>query len=232
MRTIKLKAYTVSELEEEVRKKVLDKYRWFNTEDCEWYKGVFERWVFKLAEYGFLGAKIHFSGFGSQGDGACFDVGDVDVHKLLHKLYKKGEGIPSIILPCIDLTVKIETVNHHYSHENTRDLQISFEADAEVLKITQTKAQDLPLLLGQDDDEEDLNHRKLLESMIRDGIGSVNLEELVKIFEKDAEELRTSLCRKIYSDLSDESDSLTSDDAVIEALDSADYEFTEDGRRI
>jgi hypothetical protein len=51
---------------------VLDKYRYVNTEHHEWWGCVYEDWKQRLEELGFFNIHIYFSGFASQGDGACF----------------------------------------------------------------------------------------------------------------------------------------------------------------
>ena len=40
----------------------------------DWYEPIIEDWKEKLDKFGFKDARIMFSGFGSQGDGACFEA--------------------------------------------------------------------------------------------------------------------------------------------------------------
>jgi hypothetical protein len=72
----------------------------------------------KVEALGFSDVKVWYSGFGSQGDGACFDA-DVDIKKVFGHL-----GIPtdfeadwSNFASC-----HIETINHRYNHERTRKI--------------------------------------------------------------------------------------------------------------
>jgi len=59
-----------------------------------------------------------------------------------------------------------------------------------------------------------------------------NLDQLQREIEEKGEKWIKSTCRKIYSDLEKEYDSLTSDDAVEDALIANDYEYNEDGNII
>lgn len=73
MRTKELTVYSYSELSETAKEKARN---WYieNCCDYEWYDFILEDWKEKLAEIGFTNAKIYFTGFWSQGDGACFDA--------------------------------------------------------------------------------------------------------------------------------------------------------------
>lgn len=51
--------------------------------DHDWWDSVYEIWQSALAQLGFEDAKISFSGFWSQGDGASFTCASVDVRKLI-----------------------------------------------------------------------------------------------------------------------------------------------------
>jgi hypothetical protein len=85
--------YDITELEDSVREKVMDKYRYWNVEDDWWhecytyisskrqYKSDFQE---RAEEFGFNITEIQFSGFGSQGDGLCFNA-DVDYEEYIKK---------------------------------------------------------------------------------------------------------------------------------------------------
>ncbi len=74
MKTIEITLYKFEELSEETQQIAIDGVRYYEYYlDYEWYDGVFEG--VKEAG-GYLGIevdKIYFSGFSSQGDGACFE---------------------------------------------------------------------------------------------------------------------------------------------------------------
>ena len=60
-------------LPEKQRKAVLDKYRQWNVEHTDWWDCVEENFKSDMDAIGVRVDKIHFSGFWSQGDGACFE---------------------------------------------------------------------------------------------------------------------------------------------------------------
>ena len=134
-------AYKFEELPEDLEEKVLDKHRNFNVEDNDWWNFVYEIWVEKLEEMGFMKPKIWFSGFWSQGDGACFDCDSMDLDKFVKA---HAENLIPIFFPhtrflreipnvCRAWTV---TVNPHYSHYNTRDMRFEWDEFPEGLEAT------------------------------------------------------------------------------------------------
>jgi hypothetical protein len=66
--------YRLDELAPAVQAKVLDRERHINVEDEWWYEGTLSTWKGTLESQGYGEPKIFFSGFGSQGDGACFEA--------------------------------------------------------------------------------------------------------------------------------------------------------------
>lgn len=96
-----MNAYTISELPEDVRRKVLDKHRELCVYD-EWYNYTYEDFTQEMKDMGFRVDNIHFSGFWSQGDGACFEgrmedlksflkeYGCLTKYKKIYKLYNEG----------------------------------------------------------------------------------------------------------------------------------------------
>lgn len=121
-RRIELTAYTVNELPTDIRNTVIDRYRDINVDD-DWYQPIFEGVNEDLAKYGIV-ADLRFTGFWSQGDGACFVTDTVDTDLLIRKLHEEGCTIPEdCLLYSKDLSVSIQKVHasfaHHYEHENT-----------------------------------------------------------------------------------------------------------------
>jgi len=51
----------------------LEKYRYVNVEDVEWWEYIFSDFEEDMRKHGVKVDQIYFSGFWSQGDGACFD---------------------------------------------------------------------------------------------------------------------------------------------------------------
>ncbi|RTL04165.1 hypothetical protein EKK58_11155 [Candidatus Dependentiae bacterium] len=82
-------AYDFKELDKKTQDRVIGKMSDINV-DHEWYDFIFEEWTQKLNDHGFTDVKIEFSGFYSQGDGACFTA-----------KHEKGD---------------VYRISHHYSH--------------------------------------------------------------------------------------------------------------------
>lgn len=186
---------------EEVREKALEKNRYCLVDDYSyWYDETLYDAKKELEKIGFLNADIQFSGFCSQGDGACFDA-DIDVEKMLDYLLEikkfSTEEIQTIKNISDLMEIKIEK-NHwanHYCHEKTRyiDIEIDF--------------------CNHLDDEFD---------SIEKG------DEIYSRLLKATEEIRLEKCIEIYNKLEDEYDYLTSDSVVADWLNDA-YWFNEDG---
>src|SRR4030095_7275979 len=74
MQTISVNLYAFDELAPEAQRKVIDQERLINVDDSFWYEPIIDDWTQELERRGFEQVKILFSGFGSQGDGACFEA--------------------------------------------------------------------------------------------------------------------------------------------------------------
>ncbi len=64
--------YTYNELSKEAQRKALEYNYDFNINGTEWESPVLDDRTARLEEYGFYNPKILYTGFSSQGDGACF----------------------------------------------------------------------------------------------------------------------------------------------------------------
>ena len=74
MHTVSVNLYAFDELAPAVQQKVVERESSINVDDAFWYKSIIEDWTEVLEHRGFEHVKILFSGFGSQGDGACFEA--------------------------------------------------------------------------------------------------------------------------------------------------------------
>jgi hypothetical protein len=204
--TVSTEVFTFDELSDEAKEYAIDKFRnneWYPHDN--WWEFVYEDFIENyLAPAGFDTdtSNMFFSGFWSQGDGACFD-GRLDVLKFIEH-YKLQEKFPLTyeVAQAGYCWGSIRTINHHYSHQNTRRLGIEQESE------------DALRLDVFNDDEEKL--RKY----------SFEIND----FETYAEETRYELADTLYKMLEKEYEDLTSDETVTEELRNNDYEFTVDGK--
>jgi len=86
MREIVTKIYRFEELSEKAQSHALEKYRDIFVSDSFWYEDLLEEYKACLEKCGFYDAEILFSGFFSQGDGACFDAQHIDVAEVLNAI--------------------------------------------------------------------------------------------------------------------------------------------------
>jgi hypothetical protein len=82
------KVFKIDELTEEARAKAVEKNRDINV-DHRWWDDVYYNFKEEMMEIGFEVDKIYFSGFYSQGDGACFEGRMTDL-KVFLRHFKKG----------------------------------------------------------------------------------------------------------------------------------------------
>ena len=138
---------------EDVKETAIERNRDINLDDWA-YDDVIEFWTAKLDEIGFCNAKIYFTGFWSQGDGACFDndTCHFDVEKLLNNLDFSEEEKERIYNLKDNFDISIYCKNNHYYHEKTRcieleDFFIENENDKELLSRFEKQLEDLRLKL-------------------------------------------------------------------------------------
>ncbi len=141
MKTKTIKLYQFDELSEEQKAKVIEKHQDINTFDG-WSDWLLEDEKDKLSRQGFKNAKIYYSGFWSQGDGASFSA-DVDLEQFL-----KGRRIATKYAKALKLyqdsgdNVVIDQ-GGHYCHEYTMSINsdnLSDELEAFILEEAREQA--------------------------------------------------------------------------------------------
>jgi hypothetical protein len=131
MKEVTVKVYELAELEDEVRNQVLEKAMQ-NVVTGDWYTPILQNFRVDMEEYGIIGADGYFTGFGSQGDGACFIAEFVDTDALIRKLYEEGKDISEdVLLESKNFHVLIEKIDDYnlYDHEGTVHARIHSESD-------------------------------------------------------------------------------------------------------
>ena len=227
MRTIETAVYTFDELSDSAKRKALDANRDRDV-DHNWWEWTYEDFISQVALKGYaVQAKdIHFTGFWSQGDGACF-AGSV----------RKTSEETLALLPC-DLAAKIKL--HHakcrllnidpinlelsaviarghsnYSHSNTMEIVEAEFADRNWSRCNMGPCFCSPNWPDVCDEREALLC----------GVGLVSLTPLL------LEEAK-GLADELYKSLEEEHEYLTSDEHIAEYLRGEEIEFTEDGGRV
>lgn len=181
---------------------ILDEHRNTNTHH-DWWDSTYDEFKSDMDAIGIYVDRIYFSGFWSQGDGACFEgkVHDWD-------LFLRSVGLDDLILIKLAQDSWKLTVNHrgHYYHEHCTDFDYG-----------------VVLPHGVDDEEFASNHF----DCEPDGVEAAT--RLAVLSNYDSCDLETqfvetfrSHMRDLYRRLEAEHDHLTSDEAVLETLEAND----------
>lgn len=117
MRTIRIKLYKFNELSEASQNKAIENLRDINV-DYNWSKLSIEDHEERLSEAGFNTPKVMFTGFSSQGDGACFTCERIDFSTFLEGKYKE-----------LDITANI---SHSWRYYFATSTTVNLEAGEEI----------------------------------------------------------------------------------------------------
>ena len=185
MKTVEVKIYKFSELSEEAQQHALEKLRLINVDYQDWHDFTLDDWKTELNKMGFYDAKIYYSGFWCQGDGACF-IGNLDIETYLTYVKRKTKFKKLLDLKDY-INISITHNWHHYFASST---------DINIYCYTE--------------------ETKEIENLLSD------LEEIIKNH-------REEIGNQIYKDLEESYIYLTSDEAIIDTIETNDYDFTENG---
>lgn len=175
-------------------------------EHIDWWEFEYETFQEDMRYKGIDVERMYFSGFWSQGDGACFDGRIDDAREFLNAHFKPEE------YPMIRAMLKMQgslrfSVQHsgHYYHENCTSF--SFDADTfEVLMPAPTEF-----------------HEQVIASM------DEQLNNEIGEFEKASIEIFKNYMRDLYKRLESEYESQTSDEAVTDAIIANDLNDDDEG---
>lgn len=181
---------------------ILDKHRHWNVEHIEWWDVVYDDFKHDMSAIGIEVERMYFSGFSSQGDGACFE-GRV----FSWKDFLKSVGYEDPALISLAEQSWLFRVKHsgHYYHENCT----SFYPD-----------------MANPDDyyeselDEFIAHHSPYDTDIQNAAFVAILQgyDFALLEDEFAEEFKRHM-RALYNRLEVEYDALTSDESVLEALD-------------
>lgn len=199
-----IKVYTINELSEDVRNKVLERESDINTQFGDWYEFVMTDFISLAKFYGYYLQErdINFSGFCSQGDGACF-VTKINVADWI-KAHKSIKGIK-------EYAPKDKTL-----HTIFKDTQESIKA------LPKYKWYEEEVGLYRNDTH--YSHKYTVSSEL------INEEEGTPY---QIEKIVLGECRSLmdwlYKSLESEYEHLSSKESVLETLECNEYQYTESG---
>lgn len=177
------------------RTALLEKHRYINVEFDNWWDCVETDFVEDMKKVGIQVDKVYFSGFYSQGDGACF-VGKMDNTLTYLNHHHMGEFpmIRQLLDHCGDVYVTCSYRSGRYCHENCT----SFWVDADTMRGIVPAATEF--------------HEAIIEQWDR------QLDNEMHELEKAIENQWRTYMQDVYRKLEAEYDHLTSDDAVWDTL--------------
>lgn len=189
-------------------------YENWNTLDYDWWDGVYEMAKEDGKERGFIIDDINFSGFSSQGDGACWK-GYVDLPVFFNHFRERNDCpltpqqvllLSSALEGIYDSHAGIGVSGNYYCHSGT---------------------------MGIDWDHSYLEGGTEIAKGAYRGMDEGTFEEVWSLHAPDIEKVILQAARdfadEIYKNLGKEHDCLTSEEAFKEACEANGYEFTEEG---
>ena len=175
---------------------LIDKYRDINTHH-EWWECTYDCFKADMEAIGISVDNMYFSGFWSQGDGACFEGSVTDWGLFLKSL---GYDSPILIQHAMDHWSFSVSHSGHYYHENCT----SFLGE-------------LPMPDDYDTEEFIDNFSPYTEEFRAQAWGAV-ISGFTANFEQEFTDAFKDHMRQLYRDLEKEYDYLTSDEAVWDSL--------------
>lgn len=211
-----------SEAPEEVKQAAIEKHRYFFVEDNDWADCIIADFISDMAEKGidvdmnyhngrqgnqYAVPAVYWSGFSSQGDGACFEGSVSDLILFLNSHFGENSYPTIRLLEQIGGGVNITSKQSgHYCH--CYSCSISLEAE--------------DWERCHDYDEDDLR-LKVLEVLM------ANHESECNDLEEAAQDAFRDHMKDLYRTLEKDYYYRTSDEGVSEGLDAGDHEIDEDG---
>jgi len=178
------------------REELIDKYREINVDDLwdQWYDGVYDDFTARMAETGIGVGKIHFTGFWSQGDGACF-VGRMDDPIRFLDTYKwELPTLRQLLHLGGELRFRIYHYGRYY-HENCARSDFDYDWFTDVMP--------------SEDHGLEWDVACLLDEKLKHELDDFE-DEVMNVLRQDM--------RELYCDLRKEYDRLTSDEAVWDTM--------------
>ena len=216
---VETKVFHYNELPDRAKEKARNHYieNWVHD---DWYDYVYSMAIEDGKKHGFVIDNIYFSGFYSQGDGACW-VGQVDVRQWLETHTQDSIGISAwchlIQENVISKHLQVSHVSNHYSHENTMRF-------GEIVDDTDRYEDDYTMQLPSIFKGMQIqNLFDIIES--DDTCPYKNIEQIESAIEESAKDY----ARNIYQQLKEEYEYLCSEEMMLDHFNCNDYHFTNEG---
>lgn len=191
-------------LTQDDRAKLIETYRDINVYEG-WWDYIDDDFKGDMQPFGIRVDEVMFSGFYSQGSGACFTGIVTDITKLLAAMQHPQATQLGLFLDTMGCSIRIEHRSANYYHENTMHL------DVESLDFA------LPGDLYYHDEEFDEAFEHL--GALRCAALKAALQQVdYTTTEQDILEFLRDKARDLYTRLRDEYEHLTSDEEVWEAI--------------
>jgi hypothetical protein len=187
------------------RDEILDKHRHWNVDLIEWWDAVYDCFKRDMDAIGIDVDRMYFSGFSSQGDGACFEGNVDDWPKFLESV---GYTCPALTALAAE-SWRLSVVHRgHYYHENCTH----FSSD---------------MVSPDDYSESEMDEFVYAHSPYKTDIQNAAFVAILKGYnfsslEDEFEEAFKAHMRALYNQLEAEYDDLTSDESVLSSLDAND----------
>jgi hypothetical protein len=180
---------------------ILDKYRDWNVEHTEWWDSTYDCFKSDMDAIGIEVDKMYFSGFSSQGDGACFEGRVGDWPKFLESAGYTCPALIGLAAESWGLSVKH---SGHYYHENCTH----FSSDM-VSPDDYSESEMDEFVYAHSPYKTDIQNAAFVAILKGYNFGSLETEF--------TEEFKRHM-RNLYNRLEEDYDSLTSDEAVLDSL--------------
>jgi hypothetical protein len=203
--------------------------------DHDWWDCTVETWKQALAQIGFLDADIQFTGFWSQGDGASFTA-SVDAEKIISLFVAPPAPRDQIGVDADQKEIFTPWIMHkvggvHVREDFTALLPLAKDGELEISMHRTSRHYSHSRTVSVDLEYRSPYNTDALESLKDAAVngGEIDYDYLTDHLRNAVESLFRDLCNAIYTDLRDEYEYLTGEEAAIECAEANEYLFTENG---
>ena len=229
---IEKQSYTIQQLIELDQHEAVEKIKqwWYeHGAEYEWWDNAYENFKEEGYKLGFLVGRINFSGFYSQGDGACWS-GQIDIIDWLRTHTKDSIGreawIQLINEGWANKLIPIGYSSNHYSHSGTMSVAYwdGMIGDPESIQDLEPSHQ----LMQQESIFKGMNALDLLNIITSSDFEFKSMSDLAEAIEQSAKDYAD----KLYKQLREEHEYIMSDENLIEMCDINDWKFNKEGEMV